>query len=270
MNTIFTALPDIFSMGDKIFEPHWSLHNHRANTCELLLVMEGRIRTLFYRRRGFTTAPGGFILIPAGTRHRDEFDLAQGMKVFMVVFRWQHDREYFKMLPPDAGRAVSAETRRAVANQCDHLRDRLASGTDADRLLSRAHLLTILLTILHAHLTAGPGRRGPDRDGAPHGRELMLQARAYLDAHYAGEISLEQIARHLHISPFYLSHLFSRESDFSLVEYLTNRRMQQAKLLLQSGRQTIKEAAYAVGYKDSNYFSKVFHRHFGFAPRDLR
>ena len=69
------------------------------------------------------------------------------MKVFMVVFRWQHDREYFKMLPPDAGRAVSAETRRAVANQCDHLRDRLASGTDADRLLSRAHLLMVVMVL---------------------------------------------------------------------------------------------------------------------------
>ncbi len=270
MNTAFTHLPDIISMGDKIFEPHWAVHNHQSGHCELLLVMEGWVRTVFYRRRSFTTAPGGFVLIPAGIRHRDEFDLALGMKVFMVVFRWQHDRDYFQLLPLDACRAASPAARRAVAALCDQLRDRLAAGTDADRLLARAHLLTILLTVLHSLLTGGAAARRRTPPGANHARALMLQARAYLNAHYADEISLEQIARHLRISPFYLSHLFSRENDFSLLEYLTNRRMQQAKLLLQSGKHSIKEAAHAVGYHDGNYFSKVFHRHFGFAPRDLR
>lgn len=271
MNTAFTALPDIISMGDKIFEPHWAVHNHQSGHCELLLVMEGWVRTVFYRRRSFTTAPGSFVLIPAGIRHRDEFDLALGMKVFMVVFRWQHDREYFQRLPLDVCRAMPPAARRSVAALCDQLRDRLAAGADADRLLARAHLLTILFTVLHALLTRGSAAGRPAAAGRNnHSRTLMLQARAYLDAHYAAEISLEQIARHLRISPFYLSHLFSRENDFSLLEYLTNRRMQQAKLLLQSGKHSIKEAAHAVGYHDGNYFSKVFHRHFGFAPRDLR
>ncbi len=71
MNTAFTQLPDIISMGDKIFEPHWAVHNHQSGHCELLLVVEGWVRTVFYRRRSFTTAPGGFVLIPAGIRHRD-------------------------------------------------------------------------------------------------------------------------------------------------------------------------------------------------------
>ncbi len=268
MNTIFTTLPDIFSMGDKIFEPHWSLHNHRANTCELLLVMEGWLRTVFYRRCSFTTMPGGFVLIPGGIRHRDEFDPELGMKVFMVSFRWQHDRDYFRRVPIDACRNVPTDVRRTVVKQCDKLRDCLESGTDADLLLARAHLLTILLTVLRSFETWKGPRVPPAGDNRNQSHALMLQARAYLDAHYAEEISLEKIAKHLRVSPFYLSHIFSKESNFSLMEYLVNRRMQHAKKLLQSGTHSIKEVAHAGGYNDGNYFSKVFNRHFGIPPRD--
>ncbi len=55
----------------------------------------------------------------------------------MVVFRWQHHRDYFQ-LPLDACRAAAPAARRAIAALCDQLRDRLAAGSDADRLLARA------------------------------------------------------------------------------------------------------------------------------------
>lgn len=268
MNKIFTTLPDIAFMGDEIFEPRWALHNHKSGCCELLLVMEGWLRTVFYRRCSFTTMPGGFVLIPGGIRHRDEFDLELGMKVFMVSFRWQHAGEYFRRIPIDACRNVPTDVRRAVAKHCDKLRDCLEAGADADRLLARAHLLTILLTVLHSFETRKDGPGAPAADSRNQAHELMLQARAYLDAHYAEEISLENIAKHLRVSPFYLSHIFSRESNFSLMEYLVNRRMQHAKKLLQSGTHSIKEVAHAVGYNDGNYFSKVFSRYFGVSPRD--
>jgi len=103
-----------------------------------------------------------------------------------------------------------------------------------------------------------------------HGRVLLAEARQYIDLHYAEQISLDQIADTLRISHFYLSHLFSRENDFSFVEYITQVRMQKAKDLLAAGAKNVSEAAYAVGYNDSNYFSKVFHRYFGVSPHAVR
>jgi two-component system response regulator YesN len=59
------------------------------------------------------------------------------------------------------------------------------------------------------------------------------------------------------------------ESDFSLFEFLTQIRMKKARRLLEEGLMTISEVAYSVGFKNSNYFSKVFHRFFGFPPNRI-
>ena len=144
----------------------------------------------------------------------------------------------------------------------------LDMGTAADKLVISAYTHTILLLILREAFHSR--KRHRTEEHLRHGQILMLQARQYIDLHYAEQISLDQIAAALGISPFYLSHLFSRESNFSLVEYITRVRMQKAKDMLAAGIKNVAEAAYAVGYNDGNYFSKVFHRHFGVSPQAAR
>jgi AraC-like DNA-binding protein len=263
-------LPDIVTMGDRIFEPHWATTPHASGHCELLFVIEGRVRTVLGRGRGFVTEPGGIVLIPRDARHRDVFDLDRGLRVFLVFFRWAHDRDYFALVPPSAVHRMASDVRSQVDRLVGRLRRLIESGTEADRLLARSHLLTILLLILHGHVSAGRRAARPRVAAGRHRHALMQRAREYLDAHYAEEISLERVAESLQVSPFYLSHAFSQEHDFSLMEYLTDRRMRQASQLLQSGTRNVSEAARAVGYKDGNYFAKVFRRHFGFAPSELR
>ena len=96
----------------------------------------------------------------------------------------------------------------------------------------------------------------------------MQQARCYLQNHFTGPVCLDDIARALDISSYYLSRIFSEEHDFSLFTYLTALRMERARELLQTGHCNVSEAARAVGYENSNYFSKVFHKHFGRPPSE--
>ena len=79
-------------------------------------------------------------------------------------------------------------------------------------------------------------------------------------------MSLNDIARALRVSPFYLSHVFGKESDFSLFNYLTALRMNRAKELLAEGKLNVAEAASMVGYDNTHYFAKIFRQHFGHAP----
>jgi two-component system response regulator YesN len=94
----------------------------------------------------------------------------------------------------------------------------------------------------------------------------MQRAVQYLYDHYAETITLEGIAEALHVSPYYLSHVFSREKKFSLFSFLSQLRMDRARELLAEGECTVKEVAGAVGFGDPNYFSKVFKRRFGSSP----
>jgi two-component system response regulator YesN len=68
------------------------------------------------------------------------------------------------------------------------------------------------------------------------------------------------------VSPYHLSHVFSRESDFTLWGYLMQVRMTEAKKLLRTGRLNVSEVGRAVGYEDPNYFSKAFRKHVGQSP----
>ena len=98
----------------------------------------------------------------------------------------------------------------------------------------------------------------------------MQRARAYLETHYAEILTLEGIAEALGVSPFHLSHVFSRESRTTLFAHLTDLRMARAADLIEQGGLTVTEVSEKVGYTSPNYFSKVFRRHFGCAPSEYR
>ena len=78
-------------------------------------------------------------------------------------------------------------------------------------------------------------------------------------------------ARH-RITPRYLQMLFNREST-TLSEFVMMERLTAAHRLLGDPRhraRTISDIALAVGFGDISYFNRMFRRHFGKAPSDLR
>lgn len=90
----------------------------------------------------------------------------------------------------------------------------------------------------------------------------------YIDAHYSELIELETLCGLIQVTPQYLCRLFRRRLGIRPLEYVTRRRIQQAKVYLREGSKSIKEIAQAVGYGDAGYFSAVFKRSEGISPRD--
>ena len=98
---------------------------------------------------------------------------------------------------------------------------------------------------------------------------LLLKAKEYIDKNYAKTISLESIAVEIGISSYYLSKLFKERFHLTIIEYLTATRLEKAKELLLS-RKSLKEIALSIGYKDPNYFSRVFKKEIGMTPSEYR
>ncbi len=87
---------------------------------------------------------------------------------------------------------------------------------------------------------------------------LIENAKKVIESNYAGDISLEQVARHVHLSPAYLSELFKKQTGMSFIDYKTIVRIENAKKLLMIPSMTISEVSTKVGYTDPKYFSKLF------------
>jgi len=83
-------------------------------------------------------------------------------------------------------------------------------------------------------------------------------------------ISLEEVAQFVHLSPFYFSRLFKQDKGCNFVDFLTKARVDKAKLMLQSLDYTIVRVAAEAGYHDASYFCRVFRQEVGMTPNQYR
>lgn len=84
------------------------------------------------------------------------------------------------------------------------------------------------------------------------------------------EVSLSSVAEKLFMNKTYMSELFKQKSGITFVEYLKVVKMERAKKLLFEEELKIFEIAEKLGYRDIEYFSKLFKRHTGFTPTEFR
>lgn len=80
----------------------------------------------------------------------------------------------------------------------------------------------------------------------------------YIGKHYQEDLSLTSIAEQFYISPFYLSKIFKRSTNLSIIEYINSLRIRQAKELLETSSYKISDIAEIVGFSSSSHFSRTF------------
>ena len=98
----------------------------------------------------------------------------------------------------------------------------------------------------------------------------MTLVMSYIREHYGEDLTLDTVAGHVYLSPYYVSHLFKDELGLTFVQYLTRVRVEQAKQLLRNPGLSIRAVANQVGYDDPGYFAKVFRRVAQISPKEFR
>lgn len=92
----------------------------------------------------------------------------------------------------------------------------------------------------------------------------------YIERNINKNITLEDAASYVSISPHYLSKIFKKETGVNFISYLTNRRIEIAKYMLEDENIPISNIAIELCYSKSNYFSKVFKKKVGLTPSEYR
>lgn len=91
-------------------------------------------------------------------------------------------------------------------------------------------------------------------------KAFINQAITYIHNHYDKKISLEDVARNLHLSKHYLCNAFKKATGENMSLYINKLRIEKAKRLLLESDSSAKEICEEVGYSNQQYFSKVFKR----------
>ncbi len=100
---------------------------------------------------------------------------------------------------------------------------------------------------------------------------LIEKAKDYMQLKFAlSDLTLDQVASTVNLSPNYFSSLFNQETGMTFIEYLTDIRMEKAKDYLRCSGKKITEIGSLVGYLDSHYFSYIFKKTQNCTPSEYR
>jgi len=99
---------------------------------------------------------------------------------------------------------------------------------------------------------------------------ITLSAIEQLKNNFSNEITLEEVASTLNVTPQYLSKVFKEDTGITFKEYLTELRIEMSKTLLRNGELSIKDICYKVGYNDTSYFIRAFKKFEGLTPKDYQ
>lgn len=100
--------------------------------------------------------------------------------------------------------------------------------------------------------------------------EAVREAISYMEKHITDDITMHDVADHVHVSPFYFHKGFQILCGYSVTEYIRNRRLSLAGQELLTKDLTVMELAMKYGYDSPDSFTKAFTRFHGHSPSDVR
>ncbi len=113
-------------------------------------------------------------------------------------------------------------------------------------------------------------KEGGNRNTIDHTNRVVSQAFSYIEQNFTRPVTLKHVSDLLNVSQFYFSHLFTQYAGISFKTYLTRRRIEEAKKLLQQTDLKIIVIAHRSGFSEANSLTKMFKKFTGLSPSAYR
>ncbi|MFC5453102.1 AraC family transcriptional regulator [Paenibacillus aestuarii] len=134
-------------------------------------------------------------------------------------------------------------------------------------LTSKLREKALLLQIISNYLESVPiqllQKRADDMD-------RLDQLRHYIETNLHISITVDQMAKSVHLHPNYFIKYFKKHFGMPPAKYMHRKRIDKAKFLLTTTAMSMKEIAEQTGYEDTNHFTKSFRKDTGFPPTEYR
>ena len=148
---------------------------------------------------------------------------------------------------------------------------RLESGDPLEPLWADVTALQLVADVLESAfvkhgVTRRPKREGTDVDHA----ERTEAAKTYLASRISERVTLDEVARAVHASPFHLARIFQQQTGVPVHRYLTQLRLRASLERLAAGASDLTELALELGFSSHSHFTDAFRREFGKSPSEIR
>ena len=235
--------------------------NHCHDCFEILYVTEGRGRYIIEGNE-YEMQSGTLLVIRPFQYHYVEVDGAVPYERYVIHFSTSQLPTSVQHLfaPPDGGDLTCTFFTRDNIPESVRVgfeRFSIASELAGERReLYLSMLLSELLVLLSSARAVRP---------APYNSELGARVIRYLNEHIHSDVSLDRIARHFFVSKYYLCRAFKKHNGISIHGYITQKRIMEAKVLIEAG-ESASGAAYRVGFGDYSAFYRAYIKVVGQPP----
>ena len=135
------------------------------------------------------------------------------------------------------------------------------AGWICQRTCGEEEVKHVVSSVQPANVAQRPGVLAKEGEQSP--TKIVRDALYYIRRHYNENISLTDVAEHINVNKSYLCDVFKKEQKVTILQYMTNLRIEKAKELLLHTDMKMYEISVEVGYNDYTYFSQIFKRNTG-------
>ncbi len=224
-----------------------NIDRHKIKFHELTFLLEGRM-IYYIDDECFEMKSGDIIYLPAGSMRQR--DVCNGKNNYVSINFHCIDDLPLKHFYADN---INEEVRILL----DYLDKIYLSPSDMNPK-KLTHILEVLVIQIADNFLNG------DKPS------LATEIANYLTKNYQKNISLDEISQATFFSIAYCENEFRKAYGKSIIHYLIDLRISEAKSLLMETSLTCSAIAKMVGFEDANYFSRIFKRRIGFSPLQYR
>ena len=272
--------PIVLHTGKADHQANWNWHNVCSPFSRIYCVASGS-GTVEIAGHTHTLTPGHLYLIPAFVRHTtsctDRFvhhyihvyeeghvptSLTDHYQLPFAVEASETDIHLFErlallnptMVLPESN-PKGYDNRHTLAQSILHNKQR----SEWLKMESRGIVLQLFSRFV-AQATPQPLARDP----------RIHHAIAYIHTHLAEQTTIAPLAHEACLSPEHFIRLFTQNIGYTPNQYINQKRIERAQLLLITTSQSVKEIALTMGYTDASYFVRAFKRITGLTPNKYR
>lgn len=243
------------------YYPNAAFHNReRKHGCQQYVLIYCSKGEGWYsiKNKKFTVKQNQYFILPKNVPHKYGAELKNPWSIYWVHFTGENADYYASYLQPkNSGGSVTVSASVLRLMIFEDIISHLELLNNSNNLIyASSNLYAYLASFQQLHLKSVNSEKNP-----------IEEVISYMKANLDKNLTLDDFADYVHMSPSHLSALFRQKTKYSPMNLFTSLKIQKAGQLLLDEQYSIKTIAFSVGYNDPYHFSRVFKKTMGVSPK---
>lgn len=259
--------PKISRLSHSHSNPNWSYqyHLHKDET-ELTYIADGR-GTFTINTTNYPVKKGNILIVEKGAIHALVSEKENPLDCWTCAigdYKLADRKEPGFMLPSNICPCMHSGVHESLIHHLFRELDFLRSFPSNTRV-SASDTLAISLTGIYYEIFRDHPKLERHKESS-FARNILI----YINENYNSKITLKTLAEQFHISSDHISHEFTKIYGISPINYVIDRRLNEAKWMLINTSDSLVSISEKIGYENTSYFSKLFQKRIHYSPLEFR